>query len=72
MLSDLRDSGEIEQDADKILFLHREDYYDKETENKNIVDVITSKNRNGALGTINLSFVKEYNKFVPLERRYDS
>lgn len=72
MLSDLRDSGEIEQDADKILFLHRDDYYDKETENKNIIDVIVSKNRNGSLGTAQLAFVKEYNKFVNLERRYDS
>jgi replicative DNA helicase len=71
MLSDLRDSGEIEQDADKILFLHRDDYYDKETENKNIVEVIVSKNRNGALGTVQLAFQKEYNKFLNLERRYD-
>lgn len=72
MLSDLRDSGEIEQDADKILFLHREDYYDKETENKNIVEIITSKNRNGSLGTVQLAFAKEYNKFINLEMRYDS
>lgn len=71
MLSDLRDSGEIEQDADKILFLHRDDYYDKETENKNIIDIIVSKNRNGSLGTVNLAFVKEYQKFVNLKRRYD-
>lgn len=71
MLSDLRDSGEIEQDADKVLFLHRDDYYDKETDNKNIIDVITAKQRNGMLGVINLSFVKEFQKFVNLERRYD-
>lgn len=72
MLSDLRDSGEIEQDADKILFLHRDDYYDKEAENKNIIDVIAAKNRNGALGVVSLVFVKEYQKFLNLERRYDS
>jgi replicative DNA helicase len=72
MLSDLRDSGEIEQDADKILFLYRDDYYDKESENKNIIEVIAAKNRNGALGTVSLAFVKEYNKFVNLERRLDS
>lgn len=72
MLSDLRDSGEIEQDADKILFLHRDDYYDSETENKNIIEVIVAKNRNGSLGVANLAFVKEYNKFLNLERRYDS
>jgi replicative DNA helicase len=70
MLSDLRDSGEIEQDADKILFLYRDDYYDKESENKNIIEVIAAKNRNGALGTVSLAFVKEYNKFVNLERRF--
>lgn len=72
MLSDLRDSGEIEQDADKILFLHRDDYYDKETENKNVIEVIAAKNRNGSLGTVSLAFIKEYNKFVNLEKRYDS
>lgn len=72
MLSDLRDSGEIEQDADKILFLHRDDYYDKETENKNIIEIITSKNRNGSLGTVQLRFDKEYNKFVNLEYRHDN
>jgi replicative DNA helicase len=71
MLSDLRDSGEIEQDADKILFLYRDDYYDKETENKNIIEVITAKNRNGSVGPVQLAFLKEYNKFVNLEIRYE-
>lgn len=71
MLSDLRDSGEIEQDADKILFLHRDDYFDKDTENKDIIEVITSKNRNGALGTVSLAFIKETQKFINLERRYE-
>lgn len=69
LLSDLRDSGEIEQDADKILFIHRDDYFDRETENKNIVEIIAAKNRNGALSTVQLAFIKEYNKFVNLERR---
>jgi replicative DNA helicase len=72
MLSDLRDSGEIEQDADKILFLYRDDYYDKEAENKNVIEVIVAKNRNGSLATVSLAFVKEYNKFLNLERRFDS
>ncbi|OHR73979.1 hypothetical protein HMPREF3291_05180 [Bacillus sp. HMSC76G11] len=71
MLSDLRDSGEIEQDADKILFLHRDDYYDKETENKNIIEIIAAKNRNGSLGVVSLAFIKEYQQFLNLERRYD-
>ncbi|WLR44418.1 DnaB-like helicase C-terminal domain-containing protein (plasmid) [Bacillus carboniphilus] len=72
MLSDLRDSGEIEQDADKIMFLHRDDYYDHESENANVLEVIVAKNRNGAVGTACLAFVKEYNKFVNLEKRYAS
>lgn len=71
MLSDLRDSGEIEQDADKILFLYSDDYYDKETENKNIIEVITAKNRNGSVGTVQLAFIKEYSKFLNLERCYE-
>lgn len=62
ILSDLRDSGEIEQDADKILFLHRDDYYDRDKEN-NIVEVVVAKNRNGSLGTVELEFDKQYQKF---------
>jgi replicative DNA helicase len=71
MLSDLRDSGEIEQDADKILFLYRDDYYDKESDNKNVIEVIIAKNRNGSLATVSLAFIKEYNKFLNLERRFN-
>jgi replicative DNA helicase len=71
MMSDIRESGNIEQDADLIAFLYRDDYYDKESENKNITEVIIAKNRDGAVGTINLAFIKEYNKFVNLETRYD-
>lgn len=68
MLSDLRESGSIEQDADVISFLYRDDYYDKESENKNIIEIITAKQRDGAIGTVDLAFIKEYNKFVSLER----
>jgi replicative DNA helicase len=68
MLSDLRDSGEIEQDADTVTFLHRDDYYDAETEKKNIIEVIVAKNRNGPLGKVELAFLKEYNAFVNLVR----
>lgn len=71
MLSDLRESGSIEQDADVVMFLYRDDYYDKESENKNVVEVIIAKNRDGALGTVNLVFMREYSKFVNLERRFD-
>ncbi|WP_419954781.1 replicative DNA helicase [Neobacillus niacini] len=67
MLSDIRDSGEIEQDADKILFLHRDDYFNKQSENKNLIEIIVAKNRNGSVGTVKLNFVKEYNQFSSLE-----
>lgn len=71
MMSDIRESGSIEQDADIVAFLYREDYYDKETENQNIIEIIIAKQRNGPVGTVQLAFVKEYNKFVNLEVRYD-
>jgi replicative DNA helicase len=71
MMSDIRESGQIEQDADVIGFLYRDDYYDKESENKNIIEIIIAKQRNGPIGTVQLAFVKEYNKFVNLERRFD-
>lgn len=71
MMSDIRESGSIEQDADIVAFLYRDDYYDRETENKNIIEIIIAKQRNGPVGTVQLAFVKEYNKFVNLERRFD-
>jgi replicative DNA helicase len=71
MMSDIRESGSIEQDADIVAFLYRDDYYDKESENKNIIEIIIAKQRNGPTGTVQLAFVKEYNKFVNLEKRYD-
>ena len=71
MMSDLRESGSIEQDADIVGFLYRDDYYDKESEQQNIIEIILAKQRNGPTGTVELAFVKEYNKFVDLDRRYD-
>lgn len=71
MMSDIRESGSIEQDADIVAFLYRDDYYDKETENKNIIEIIIAKQRNGPVGTVELAFVKEFNKFVNLERHRD-
>ena len=68
MLSDLRESGAIEQDADIVMFLHREDYYDAETEKKNIAEVIISKNRSGSTGTVELAWIGEYTKFANLYR----
>lgn len=66
MLSDLRESGSLEQDADIVMFLYREDYYDKDTENKNITEIIIAKHRNGPVDSIQLFFQKEYTKFRDL------
>ncbi|NLW56112.1 MAG: replicative DNA helicase [Firmicutes bacterium] len=67
-LSDLRESGSLEQDADLVCFLYREDYYEPETEKKNITEFIIAKHRNGPLGSVEFLFQKEYSKFVGLER----
>ncbi|WP_027415052.1 replicative DNA helicase [Aneurinibacillus terranovensis] len=72
MLSDIRESGSIEQDADVVAFLYRDDYYDKETEKKNIIEVIIGKQRSGPTGTVELAFLKEYNKFVSLSHQSES
>ncbi len=66
MLSDLRESGSLEQDADIVMFLYREDYYDKDTENKNITEIIVAKHRNGPVDSISLFFQKEFTKFRDL------
>ena len=71
MLSDLRDSGAIEQDADIVMFLYREDYYKEETENKNIAECIVAKNRHGETGKIPLRWQPEYTTFSTVEFRYD-
>lgn len=71
MLSDLRESGSIEQDADIVMFLYREDYYEKDTENKNLLECIVAKQRDGAVGTVQLAFVKEYGAIVNLQRNFD-
>lgn len=70
MMSDIRESGSIEQDADIVAFLYRDDYYDKESATKNVVEVIIAKQRNGPTGTVELAFLKEFNKFVSLDRRH--
>ena len=66
MLSDLRDSGSIEQDADVVMFLHREAYYDQSSEDTNTAEVIIAKQRNGALGTVKLNWLSEYTLFEDL------
>jgi len=66
MLSDIRESGAIEQDADVVMFLHREDYYDPNTTEKNIAELIIAKQRNGSLGTVKLGWKGEFTKFIDL------
>ena len=68
MLSDLRESGSIEQDADIVMFLYRDDYYNEESESKNIAEVIIAKNRSGSTGTAELLWMSNYTKFANIER----
>jgi len=70
ILSDLRESGAIEQDADLVIFLYRDDYYHEDSEKKNITEVIIAKHRNGSIGTIELAWIPQYTKFRNLERSY--
>ncbi|OYO84962.1 replicative DNA helicase, partial [Lachnotalea glycerini] len=69
MLSDLRESGAIEQDADVVMFLYRDDYYNKDSEDKNIAEVIIAKQRNGPIGTVNLVWLPNYTKFANMENK---
>ena len=81
VMSDIRESGYIEQDADIVAFLYRDDYYQRETDDpdenpvdasrENIIEVIIEKNRSGARGTVELMFIKEYNKFTSISLRDD-
>ena len=67
MLSDLRESGAIEQDADVVMFLYRDDYYNHDSDRKGIQEVIIAKQRNGPIGTVELAWLPEYTKFANLE-----
>ena len=68
MLSDLRESGAIEQDADVVMFLYRDDYYNKDSEKKNIAEVIIAKQRNGPIGTVELAWLPNLTKFANLKK----
>ena len=72
-LSDLRESGAIEQDADVVILLNREDYQDKEKEEEvqNEIELIIAKHRNGEIGSIKLNFIKEYSRFLDLQTERD-
>ncbi len=71
MLSDLRESGAIEQDADEVLFLYREDYYNKETEKQNVAECIIAKNRHGETGTVELQWLPQFTTFADREWRHN-
>ncbi|MDF9407044.1 replicative DNA helicase [Pelotomaculum isophthalicicum JI] len=71
IMSDLRESGALEQDADLVMFIYRDEYYNPDSEKKGIAEIIISKHRNGPVGTVELGFLKELTKFVPLLKNAD-
>ena len=72
LLSDLRESGSIEQDADLVMFLYRDEYYNEQSEDQGLAEVILAKHRNGPIGTEKLAFLKRYAKFSDLAPRHDA
>lgn len=70
MLSDLRESGSIEQDADIVLFIYRDDYYNSEGDNHNAAELIVAKNRHGETGKIDLQWLGQYTAFLPVDNRH--
>ena len=72
MLSDLRESGAIEQDADVVMFIYREDYYNHDTERKDVAEIIIAKQRNGPIGTVELAWLPRFTKFANLQKRQEN
>jgi len=70
-MADLRESGSLEQDADVVMFIYREDYYNRESEKKNIAEIIVAKQRNGPTGVVELAFLREFTRFFTLEKRVE-
>ena len=70
MLSDLRESGSIEQDADCVMMLYRDDYYNPDTEEKNVAECIVAKNRHGEIGTVKMQWLPQYTTFADREWKH--
>ena len=70
MLSDLRESGAIEQDADEVMFIYRDDYYNPDTEEKNVAEIIVAKNRHGETGTVKVQWLPQFTTFADREWRH--